>query len=63
MRLFRKGTAFVIIICIFLFLGMPFAFDVKLIPKVVRDRLLFGKSSQNKPALNALVEAIQIPKR
>jgi len=42
---------------------MPFAFDVKLIPKVVRDRLLFGKSSQNKPALNALVEAIQIPKR
>lgn len=56
-------TGFVILICVFLFLGMPFAFDLKWIPKVVRDILLFGKSSQKKPTLNALVEAIQISKR
>ncbi len=56
-------AGFAIQICILLFLGMPFAFDMKWIPKIVRDVFPYGKSSQNQPTLNALVKAIQIPKR
>ena len=56
-------AGFFVQICVLFFLGMPFVFDVKWIPKTMRDVRLFGKSSENKPTLNALVEAIQIPKR